>query len=40
MADLTFNRAERGKYTLDEEDALGKLCEKYKLEYDEKLNMS
>ena len=39
MADHTFNHAERGKYTLEEKDALGKMCEKYKLEYDEKLNM-
>ena len=31
MADRTFNPAERGKYTLEEKDALGKLCEKYKL---------
>ena len=38
MADRKFNRAERGKYTLEEKDGLGKLCEKYKLEYDEKLN--
>ena len=38
MADRTFNRAKRGKYTLEEKNALGKLCEKYKLEYDEKLN--
>ena len=39
MADHTFNHAERGKYTLEEKDAPGKMCEKYKLEYDEKLNM-
>ena len=38
MDDRTFNRAKRGKYTLAEKDALGKLCEKYKLQYDEKLN--
>ena len=38
MADRKFNPAERGKYTLEEKDALRKLCEKYKLEYDEKLN--
>ena len=38
MADRKFNRAERRKYTLKEKDALGKLCEKQKLEYDEKLN--
>ena len=38
MADRTFNRAKRGKYTLEEKDALGKLCEKYELEYDEKMN--
>ena len=39
MADRTFNRAERGKYTLEEKDALGKLCEKYKLEHNKRLNM-
>ena len=39
MADGTFNRAERGQYTLEEKDALGKLCEKCKLEYDKKLNI-
>ena len=39
MVDRIFNRAERGKYTLEEKDALGKLCEKYKLEYDKRLNM-
>ena len=39
MADGTFNRAERGKYTLEEKDALGNLCEKCKLEYDKKLNI-
>ena len=38
MADRTFNCAKRGKYTLEEKDALEKLCEKYKLEYDKKLN--
>ena len=38
MADRKFNCDERGKYTLEEKDGLGKLCEKYKLEYDEKLN--
>ena len=36
MDDRTFNRAKRGKYTSAEKDALGKLCEKYKLEYDKK----
>ena len=40
MAGGTFNRAERGKHTLEEKDALGKLREKYKLEYDEKFNMA
>ena len=39
MADGTFNRAKTGKHTLEEKDALGKFCEKYKLEYDEKFNM-
>ena len=39
MADRTFDRAERGKYTSEEKDALGKLCKKCKLESDEKLNM-
>ena len=38
MADRTFNCAKRGKYTLEEKDALEKLCEKDKLEYDKKLN--
>ena len=38
MADRTFNWANRGKCTLDERDALGKLSGKHKLEYDEKLN--
>ena len=38
MADRTFDFTRRGKYTFEEIDALGKLCEKYKLEYDEKLN--
>ena len=38
MADRKCNHAERGKYTLEEKDGLGKLYEKYKLEYDENLN--
>ena len=38
MANDKFTRAERGKYTLEEKDALRKLCEKCKLAYDEKLN--
>ena len=38
MADDKFTRAERGKYILEEQDALRKLCEKCKLAYDEKLN--
>ena len=37
MADRKFSRAERGKYSLEEKEALGKLCEKYKLEFDEKV---
>ena len=37
MADRTFNCAKRGKYTFEEKDALGKLCEKYKFEYDKKI---
>ena len=38
MADDKFTRAERGKYILEEQNALRKLCEKCKLAYDEKLN--
>ena len=38
MADCTFNWPKRGKCTLEEKDAFGKLCEKHKLEYDENLN--
>ena len=33
MVDCTFNLAERGKYTSEEKDAMGKLCEKNKLGY-------
>ena len=36
MSDRKYSRAERGKFSLEEKDALGKLCEKYKLEFDEK----
>ena len=31
MADCTFNLAERLKCKLEEKDALGKFCEKYKM---------
>ena len=37
MTDRKFSRAERGKYSLEEKEVLGKLCEKYKLEFDEKV---
>ena len=37
IAERKFIRAERGKYTLEEKEALGKLCKKYKDEYDLKI---
>ena len=37
MAERNFIRAERGKYTLEEKEALGKLCKEYKDEYDLKI---
>ena len=33
MTERKFIRAERGKYTLEEKEALGKLCKEYKDEY-------
>ena len=38
MSGRKFTRAERGKYSLEEKEALGNLCKKYKIEYDEKMN--
>ena len=37
MTERKFIRAERGKYTLEEKEALGKLCKEYKDEYDLKI---
>ena len=38
MAERKFNRREKDKYSLSEKDELGKLCVKYKEEYDKKIN--
>ena len=38
MAERKFNREEKDKYSLSEKDELGKLCVKYKEEYDKKIN--
>ena len=37
MAEQKFIRAERGKYSLEGKEALGKLCKEYKDEYDLKI---
>ena len=34
MAERKFNRGEKDKYSLSEKDELGKICVKYKEEYD------
>lgn len=36
MAERKFIRAERGKYSMEEKEALGKLCKQYKNEFDAK----
>ena len=36
MAERKFIRAERGKYSMEEKEALGKLCKQYKHEFDAK----
>ena len=33
-SDRRFSRNDRGKYTLEEKNALGKLCKSYKKEYE------
>ena len=38
MAERRFNRRDKDKYFLSEKDELGKLCVKYKEEYDIKIN--
>ena len=36
MAEQKFIRAERGKYSVEEKEALGKLCKQHKHEFDAK----
>ena len=36
MAERKFIHAERGKYSMEEKEALGKLCKQYKHEFDAK----
>ena len=36
MAEQKFIHAERGKYSVEEKEALGKLCKQYKHEFDAK----